>query len=149
MVAVRYTTTTDYNKTDGHSPTTRKLTGHNLRKTQIPLSLTNQYTHCQQNFHKHHTDGMQTSTTYQRARCIAIAGSYLFTLNNNIRRENTCDPALKLINKEITSDIQKHKQNLWKEHIYVHWDHRHNTHIIWKTIYGLSNSEPPATLTGP
>ena len=26
--------TTDYNKTDGHSPTTRKLTGHNLRKTQ-------------------------------------------------------------------------------------------------------------------
>ena len=31
--------TTDYNKTDGHSPTTRKLTGHNLRKTQSPLSL--------------------------------------------------------------------------------------------------------------
>ena len=31
--------TTDYNKTDGHSPTTRNMTGHNLRKTQSPLSL--------------------------------------------------------------------------------------------------------------
>ena len=31
---------------------------------------------------------------------------------NNTRRANTCDPALKLINEEITSDIQKHKQDL-------------------------------------
>ena len=30
---------------------------------------------------------------------------------NNIGRVNTCDPALKLLNEEITSDIQKHKQN--------------------------------------
>ena len=36
---------------------------------------------------------------------------------NNIRRDNTCDPALKLLNEEITSDIQKHKQNIWKEHL--------------------------------
>ena len=34
---------------------------------------------------------------------------------NNIRRANTSDPALKLLNEEITSDIQKHKQNIWKE----------------------------------
>ena len=35
-----YDMTTYYNKTDGHSPTTRKLTGHNSRKTQqSPLSL--------------------------------------------------------------------------------------------------------------
>ena len=34
-----YDMTTDYNKTDGLSPTTRKLTGHNSRKTQSPLSL--------------------------------------------------------------------------------------------------------------
>ena len=32
------------------------------------------------------------------------------TQRNNIRRENTCDPALKLLNEEITSHIQKHKQ---------------------------------------
>ena len=36
------------------------------------------------------------------------------TQRNNIRRANTCDPALKLLNEEITSDIQKHKQNIWK-----------------------------------
>ena len=68
------------------------------------------------------------------------------TQRNNIRRANTCDPALKLLNEEITSDIQKHKQNIWKEHLDAHWDHRHNTHTLWKTIHGLSNGEPPLTL---
>ena len=35
------------------------------------------------------------------------------TQRNNIRRANTtCDPALKLLNEELTSDIQKHKQNI-------------------------------------
>ena len=34
-----YDTTTDYNKADGLSPTTRKLSGHNLRKAQSPFSL--------------------------------------------------------------------------------------------------------------
>ena len=38
------------------------------------------------------------------------------TQRNNIWRENTCDSVLKLLNEEITSDIQKHKQNIWKEH---------------------------------
>ena len=67
------------------------------------------------------------------------------TQRNNIRRANTCDPVLKLLNEEITSYIQKHKQNIWKEHLDAHWDHRHNTHIIWKTIHGLSNRSPPTT----
>ena len=58
------------------------------------------------------------------------------TQRNNIRRANTCDPALKLLNEEISSDIQKHKQNIWKEHVDAHWDHRHNTHTLWKTIHG-------------
>ena len=68
------------------------------------------------------------------------------TQRNNIRRANTCDPALKLRNEEITSDIQKHKQNIWKEHLDAHWDHRHNTHTPWKTIHDLSNRAPPHTL---
>ena len=72
--------------------------------------------------------------------------SMQITQRNNIRRENTCDPALKLLNGEITSDIQKHKQNIWKEHLDAHWDHRPNTHILWKTIHGLSNRAPPHTL---
>ena len=31
----------------------------------------------------------------------------------------------------------------------AHWDHRHNTHILWKTIHGLSNRAPPTTLNNP
>ena len=69
------------------------------------------------------------------------------TQRNKIRRANTCDPALKLLNEEITSDIQKHKQNIWKEHLDAHWDHRHNTHTLWKTIHDLSNRAPPHTLS--
>ena len=68
------------------------------------------------------------------------------TQRNKMRRENTCDPGLKLLNEEITSDIQKHKQNIWKEHLDAHWNHKHNTHIMWKTIHGLSNRPPPSTL---
>ena len=68
------------------------------------------------------------------------------TQRNNIRRANTCDPALKLLNEEITPDIQKHKQNIWKEYLDAHWEHRHNTHTLWKTIHGLSNRAPPHTL---
>ena len=68
------------------------------------------------------------------------------TQRNNVRRANTCDPALKLLNEEITSDIQKHKQYIWKEHLDAHWDHSYNTHTLWKTIHGLSNRAPPHTL---
>ena len=68
------------------------------------------------------------------------------TQRNNISRANTWDPALNLLNEEITSDIQKRKQNISNEHIYAHWDHRHNTHILWKTIHGVSNRAPPTTL---
>ena len=38
-----YDMTTYYNKTNGLSPTTRKLTGQNSRKTQSPLSLRRPY----------------------------------------------------------------------------------------------------------
>ena len=43
---------------------------------------------------------------------------------------------------------QLHKSigHLWKEHLDAHWDHRHNTHILWKTIYNLSNRAPLPTL---
>ena len=68
------------------------------------------------------------------------------TQRNNIRSAYTCDPALKLLNEEITSDIQKHKQNIWKEHLDAHWDHRHNTYTLWKILHGLSNRAPPHTL---
>ena len=67
------------------------------------------------------------------------------TQRNNIRRANTRDSALQLLNEEINYDMQKYKQNIWKEHLDAHWDHRHNTNIPWKTIHGLSNRAPPST----
>ena len=117
----------NYNKTDGHSPSTHKLTGHNSWKTQSPLLLKAPYppiytlpTEFSQTSYC-----WQTNTTYPRARCTVISGSYPTT--SIIMRANTCDPVLKLLNEEITSDIQKHKQNIWKKHLDAHWDHRHNT----------------------
>ena len=55
-VQLAYDMTTNYNKTDGHAPTTRKMTGFNSICSD---HHTHQYTHCQQSFHKHHTDGRQ------------------------------------------------------------------------------------------
>ena len=111
---------------------------------------THQHTHCQQNFHKHHTDGRQAEHTKgqdaEQLQALPEDIVYKITQRNNIRRANTCDPALKLLNEEITSDIQKHKQNIWREHLDAHLDHRHNTHTLWKTIHGLSNRAPPHTL---
>ena len=65
---------------------------------------------------------------------------------DNMRRANTCDPALKLLNEKMISGKHTHKQNLWKEHLGAHLDHRHNTHILWKTIYGMYKRAPPPTL---
>ena len=33
-----------------------------------------------------------------------------------------------------------------EEHLDAHWDHRHNTHILWKATHGLSNRAPQTTL---
>ena len=67
------------------------------------------------------------------------------TQRNNIRRANTCDPALKLLNEEITSDIQKHKQNIWKEHLDAHWDHRHNTYSLEDHTWSIQQSTTTQT----
>ena len=50
-----------------------------------------------------------------------------------MRRANTCDPALKLLNEEITSDIHTHKQNLWNEHLDAHWDNNNNKYGLYTT----------------
>ena len=31
---------------------------------------------------------------------------------------------------------------MWREHLDTHWDHKHNTHTLWKTIHGLANKTP-------
>ena len=64
------------------------------------------------------------------------------TQRDNIRRANPCDPALKPLNLEITSDISLHKQNFWKEHLNANWDHRHNTHTLYGRLFMVSPIEP-------
>ena len=55
-----------------------------------------------------------TTIVYYYSNCRLLPEDIVckITQRNNIRRANTCDPALKLLNEEITSDIQKHKQNI-------------------------------------
>ena len=148
--------TTGYNNIGGLSPTIRQLTGHNSRKTQSRFRSdyhTHQHAHRQHNFYKHHIDGRQAQHTKgQDAYQLQALPDHIvwnITQRNNIRRANPCYPALNLLNEEITSDIQKHKPNLLNEHLDVHWDHMHNTYILWKTIHGLSNRAPRHTQTLP
>ena len=111
-----YDMTTDYNKTDGHSQTTRKQTGHNLRKTQSPLSLRPPYppiytlptriiTNIILMADKHN---IQKGKKHSNFRLLPDDIVCKITQINNIRRANTCDPILKLLNEEINYDIQKH-----------------------------------------
>ena len=64
------------------------------------------------------------------------------TQRNNIRRANTCDPGLKLLNERITSDIHKPK----------HYGASRFTmgsqaqHTLWKPIHGLYNRAPHHTV---
>ena len=48
------------------------------------------------------------------------------TQRNNIRRANTCDPALKLLNEEITSDIQKHMEGALRRSLGSQAQHTHS-----------------------
>ena len=107
--------TTDPNKTDGLLPTTRKPTGHNLQKTQSLLSLRPQYPHtqhtqCQHNFTNiilmADKNNIQNGKMYSNCRFLTDHIVCKITQRNNMMRANTCVPALKLLNEEITSDIQ-------------------------------------------
>ena len=61
---------------------------------------------------------------------------------NNIRAQNASDPSISELNSEITSFIQTHKSDIWREHLDTHWDHKHNIQTLWKTIHGLANKTP-------
>ena len=131
-----YDMATDYNKADGDSPTTRKLTGHNSWKTHgdtqttIPTNIHTAniiFTNIILMADKHN---IPKSKMHINCRLLPEDIVCKIKQRNNIRRENTCDPALRHLNEEMTSD----KPNKWKEHLDAYWDHRYNTHILWKTI---------------
>ena len=83
---------------------------------------------------------MADNQTYQmHSNCRLLPDHIVckITQRNNIRRANTCDPALKLLNEEITSVIQI----IGQKHLDAQLDHRYNTH----TLFGLSNRAPLTT----
>ena len=129
--------------------TTRKPTGHRVRfrsvhDTRINIHTANRiFTNIILMADKHN---IPKGKMHSNCRLLPDHIVCKITHRNNMRRANTCDPALKLLNEGITCDIHNHKQNIWKEHLDAHWDHRHNTHILWKTIHGLSNRAPSPTL---
>ena len=105
--------TTDYNKTDVLYPTTRKLTGHNFAQTTIPTNINMAniiITNIILMANKHN---IPKGKMHSNCRLLPDHIICKITQRNNMKRTNTCDPALKLLNEEITSDIQKHKQNIW------------------------------------
>ena len=59
-----------------------------------------------------------------------------------IKANDPTDNRLEHLNKDISQAIQTHRSGIWKEHLDGHWDHRRNTHILWKTINRLSNKKP-------
>ena len=106
--------TTDYNKTDGLSQTTSKLTERNSRKTQesafaqttIPTNIHTAnilFTNIILMAHKHNIPKGKMHSNYLLLPDHIV---YKITHINNIRRTNTYDPTRKLLHEEITSDIQ-------------------------------------------
>ena len=110
-----YDMTTYCNTPDGLSPTTRKLSGHNSQKSAfaqitIPSNIHNAniiFTNIILMADKHN---IPKSKMHINCRLLPEDIVCTITQRNNIRRANTCDPALKLLNEEIISDIQKHNQ---------------------------------------
>ena len=63
----------------------------------------------------------------------------------NTRQQNPKDPLLTQQNTNIDKEIQNHKQALWKQHLANNWDHKTNSHTLWKTLNGLAHKKTPQT----
>ena len=127
--------TTDYNKTDWTQFT--EGTESAFAQTTIPTNIHSAnriFTNIILMADKHN---IPKGKMHSNCRLLPEDIVCKITKKNNITRANNCDPALKLLNEEIIYDIQKHKQNIWKEHLDARWDHRHNTHTPWKTIHNI------------
>ena len=142
--------TTDYNKTDEPLPTTRKQTGHNLQKTHesafaqttIPTSIQTTniiFTNIILMADKHNIPKGKMHSNY---RLFPEDIVYTITQRYNIRRANTCDPALKLLNEDTKTQIKymegalrrslgsqaQHTNSLEYMEYMVYPTERHHTH---------------------
>ena len=147
--------TTYYNKTDGHSPTTRNLTQFTedtesaSAQTTIPTNIHTAnriYTNIILMADKH---TIPKGTMHSNCRLLPDDIVCKITQRNNIRRTNTCDPALKLLNEEITSDIQNSNKTYGRD-IYTLTGIKGTTHPCFGRpymIYPIELLRPH--LTGP
>ena len=145
--------TTDYSKpTDFHQLQESWLDAiHGRHRVRFRSDHhTHQHTHCQHNIYKHLTDGRQSQHTKGQDAQQLQSPTWPHSMQNHTKKQHK-------ESKHLWSSSQtlkwgdnflhtKHKQKLWKEHLDAHWDHRHNTHILWNTIHGLSNRAPTPTL---
>ena len=105
--------TIDCNKTYEHLQTARKPTGHNLPKTQSTFTQTTIPT----NIHTANiifTNIFLMADKHNRVRCTAIARPH--SMQNLTKKQHEDS-------KHLLSSSQ-YKQNVWKEHLDAHRDHR-------------------------
>jgi hypothetical protein len=60
---------------------------------------------------------------------------------NKLRKENPQHRDLQQLSQTIHTNINLHKQQLWKQHIERDWSHKTNTHTYWQTIKHLQNKQ--------
>ncbi|MGK2940486.1 MAG: reverse transcriptase domain-containing protein [Immundisolibacter sp.] len=65
-------------------------------------------------------------------------------IRDDLRKQNPKDSNIKTLNEEISQLICTHKSNIWRQKLDENWDHKQNTHILWKTIDNLANKKTSA-----
>jgi hypothetical protein len=70
---------------------------------------------------------------------------------DKLQKQDRTDPQLQDLNKTISNKIIEFKQNLWKSKLNENWDHKTNSHILWKTLGNMSDKKtkiyPNRTIT--
>jgi reverse transcriptase-like protein/retrotransposon-encoded endonuclease len=61
---------------------------------------------------------------------------------NKLRKQDSKNPNLTEMNKEINKLIQTHRSNQWKEKLNENWSHKINTKKFWTILNNLSNKKP-------
>src|SRR4029077_6188649 len=61
---------------------------------------------------------------------------------NELRKQDSKNPNLTEMNKEINKLIQTHRSNLWQEKLNENWNHKVNTKKFWQILNNLLNKKP-------
>ena len=149
--------TTKYNSTAEHTQTTTKQIGKNSHKKLNKQSQTSKHhkiahtatkilTNAILAADKHHIPKGKIHYTVLTHKLLPEHIRNMIKQRNTTRQQNPKDPLLAQQNTYIDKEIQNHKQALWKQHLTDNWDHKTNTHTLWKTLNGrLAHKKPPQT----